>query len=122
MTLENDLKKGEISITKTRDNTIHAEFFFPNDLPVFQGHFPGMPLLPGIFQIEMVRYALEKGTGRKYRVKSIKKTKFTDQILPDCPVTIDITMDMKDKELKVKATLTSNHKPVGKTFMIVSHE
>ena len=36
------------------------EFRFETDDPVFAGHFPGRPLLPGIFQLEMARRAKNK--------------------------------------------------------------
>ena len=36
------------------------EFKFDPEDPTFAGHFPGHPILPGVFQLEMVRIAAER--------------------------------------------------------------
>ncbi|MDD9912181.1 MAG: 3-hydroxyacyl-ACP dehydratase FabZ [Alphaproteobacteria bacterium] len=33
-------------------SSLHAKRFFPKDDPVFNGHFPDMPILPGVLGIE----------------------------------------------------------------------
>ena len=39
------------------DGGVVFEFRFPAGDPVFTGHFPGRPILPGVFQLEMARWA-----------------------------------------------------------------
>ena len=34
------------------ENTIHARKFLDPELPVFQGHYPGFPVLPGVLECE----------------------------------------------------------------------
>ncbi len=34
-----------------------ANFYVRPDMPLFQGHFPGSPILPGVIQIEMMAQA-----------------------------------------------------------------
>lgn len=35
--------------------------------PVYAGHFPGNPVLPGVCTLQIVRECLERGTGRRHR-------------------------------------------------------
>lgn len=39
-------------ITEITDKHIVARKFLSPDLPVFQGHYPGMPIFPGVLQCE----------------------------------------------------------------------
>lgn len=40
-------------IVESTDTTIHARKTVTDDLPVFQGHYPEFPVLPGVLQCEM---------------------------------------------------------------------
>ncbi len=39
-------------IVSLGENEIHARKFLDRELPVFQGHYPGFPVLPGVLQCE----------------------------------------------------------------------
>ncbi|MCX7806356.1 MAG: hypothetical protein N3A38_14395 [Planctomycetota bacterium] len=61
-----------------------AEFEFrfdPSD-PVFDGHFPGRPILPGVFQIEMARFCAEAMLGRQLDILRVEKAKFSRAVSP----------------------------------------
>lgn len=116
MSLYTDLQDSEISIIKENDQLIHAEFQFEKQLDLFSGHFPGNPILPGIFQIEMVKYAVEKAldTGGLF-INSVKKTKFSSLIHPGKTVMLDITVNREEKNrFKVKGVLKVNDTIAGK--------
>ena len=61
---------------------VTAGFVFDPALPVFEGHFPGRPVLPGAFQIEMIVAAVEAATKRRYSIARITKAKFTRPLGP----------------------------------------
>lgn len=69
--------------------------------PYFAGHFPAHPILPGVFEIEMLFQAaelfliLETGAGRDgaMRPASVKSARFMSPILP--PRAVTITVDVK---------------------------
>ena len=60
MTMQSSIAAARIGEPKhNADGTAIFEFRFGADDPVFAGHFPNRPLLPGIFQLEMARVAAE---------------------------------------------------------------
>ena len=64
-------------------DSFRAEFRFPPELDVFRGHFPGAPLVPGIFLIEAARIAAERAAGHGLRITRVKDAKFVQMVKPD---------------------------------------
>ena len=123
MSLYNDLKISEISILKKDPRHIASVFSFAKELDLFSGHFPGNPILPGIFQIEMVKYVLEKSYDKYLRIKSVKKTKFSALIHPEKKVCLDITINKEENNLfDVKAILRVEDLVAGKINLILTEK
>ena len=60
---------------------------------MFQGHFPGLPLVPGVFLIEAVRCAAEHVLDRPLRLERVTDAKFTAEVAPDVEVSLDASLD-----------------------------
>jgi 3-hydroxyacyl-[acyl-carrier-protein] dehydratase len=115
MSLYTDLQNSAISVTTENKQQIIAVFQFKKELDLFKGHFPENPILPGILQIEMVKYALEESFDNSLHIKSVKKTKFSNLIHPGKTVTLDIKIiNEEDSLLYVKAILKVDDTVVGK--------
>jgi 3-hydroxymyristoyl/3-hydroxydecanoyl-(acyl carrier protein) dehydratase len=84
-------------------DTLKACFCFDSGLAVFEGHFPGMPLVPGIMQIEMARYAVESHTGRQFRISLITRAKFARPVVPDEIIDMQAALSREEGTLKVRA-------------------
>jgi 3-hydroxymyristoyl/3-hydroxydecanoyl-(acyl carrier protein) dehydratase len=69
-----------------------ARVRFPRDLDVFLGHFPGMPLVPGVFLIEAVRCGAERALGKSLRIVRVSDAKFTAEVKPDAELTVDAVL------------------------------
>ena len=67
---------------------VSADFQFAATFVGFQGHFPGNPILPAIFQLAAVRFLLERSLGQTIRPKLYNKIKFKGMIRPDDALTI----------------------------------
>lgn len=123
MSLYNDLKNSEISVFKGKNQHINAAFNFKKELDLFKGHFPENPILPGIFQIEMVKYALEKSFNTCLSIKSVKKTKFSGIIHPGKTVYLDITINKKENSLlNARAVLRVGDTIAGKINIILTEK
>ena len=73
-----------------------AEFRFPGTDPIFAGHFPGRPLLPGVVQIEMARLLLERGLGCACGIRQIEKARFLRPILPGELIRVEVKASRPD--------------------------
>ena len=63
----------------------------PADSPLFDGHFPGDPVLPGIGQLAMVADILGRLTGKQCSVTKLRRVKFRRKIERDEQLAITIT-------------------------------
>ncbi len=82
--LHEDIKNSLISMDKNKSpDMIEAMFCFDGNLKLFSGHFPGMPLVPGIVQIEMVRFLAALRANKEIAILKVrKKTKFIIPVKP----------------------------------------
>jgi len=121
MSLYTDLKNSEISIVKKNNQKIHAIFQFKKELDFFKGHFPENPILPGIFQIELVKYALEKSFDIRLHIKSVKKTKFSSLISAEDSIMLDITINQEENRLfNTKTILKVKDSIAGRINLILT--
>ncbi len=78
--------------------TITCQSRLPDDAPVFQGHFPGNPILPGVLMVEAIAqasgflYFMDHGFGNMVYLVSIKSAKFYGFLSPAQTVKISATI------------------------------
>ncbi|SFB06432.1 hotdog family protein [Algoriphagus aquimarinus] len=79
---------------------------------VFEGHFPGNPILPGVIMVESVRTALNQLFQKEYRLMSALSIKFLAVLNPNEHV--DVQMGIKhssvEEGLKIDANLFCGEK------------
>lgn len=56
----------------------------------FDGHFPGMPVLPGIAQLAMARDAIAAAMGKNIQVSGIRRIRFKRKIGPGERLTVTV--------------------------------
>lgn len=79
--LRNDLYTTG-SVTKTNSNHLVPVTLNPAH-PIFSGHFPGQPVLPGVCMLEMVKEILEDLLQQKLRISKGPLIKFLQMIIPE---------------------------------------
>lgn len=104
------------------DGSAVFEFRFPATDPVFAGHFPGRPILPGVFQMEMARVAAELVLGQKLIVHEIAKARFSRPILPDETVRLQLKLSEKDGLTHARAGLSVNGQAAGETILFLASQ
>ncbi|MBI4879933.1 MAG: hypothetical protein HY812_09800 [Planctomycetes bacterium] len=81
---------GCLTAVEPGAGALSATFLFPRDLAVFAGHFPGSPLVPGVYLVEAVRAALERARGRSLRLVEVRDARFTAPVLPGDLVRVEV--------------------------------
>lgn len=93
------------------------EFRFAASQPVFAGHFPGHPILPGVFQLEMARVAAEAVAGSKMVVREIVKAKFRRPIRPEETIHVEVKLVAQADSSQARATFSVSGQPAGETIL-----
>ena len=92
------------------EGILSAEIRLNRHHSIFDGHFPGLPVVPGVCMMQMIREILETHFGKKYILRSAVQVKFLSVINPDEHP--DILSDIRfqspaENELDVVAKLYS---------------
>ncbi|MDR0463915.1 MAG: glycosyltransferase [Treponema sp.] len=74
------------TVIEKKENTVSLSFSVPKNSPYFDGHFPGMPVLPAVAQTELVLRFCARYLGTGIAVSQIKRLKFVTRILPSVPL------------------------------------
>jgi len=103
--------------TREADGTACIEFKFAATDPVFAGHFPNQPLVPGVFQLEMARLGAEWLIGEQLGVREISKAKFLRPIVPAEVVRMNLKLSESDGHIGVRATFSVGGQAAGETLL-----
>jgi 3-hydroxymyristoyl/3-hydroxydecanoyl-(acyl carrier protein) dehydratase len=103
--------------TQEPDGTACIEFRFVATDPVFVGHFPNQPLVPGVFQLEMARLGAEWLIGEQLGVREISKAKFLRPIIPAELVRMNLRLSESDGNICLRATFSVGGQAAGETVL-----
>ena len=101
------------------DGSTTLEFKFGADDPAFAGHFPGRPILPGVFQLELVRVAAELVMKCALNVREIRKAKFQRPILPGETVRLALKLSGKTDTIQAHAHFSVIGQPAGEMILLL---
>lgn len=73
------------------DGKAHGTARFKKDLPVLTGHFPGNPLIPGVYVLALVAEVARRTGVAVGAIQAIEKAKWSAPIFPDEDLTISLT-------------------------------
>src|SRR5258706_7812732 len=120
MTMQRSIAAARIGGSQQNaDGATVFEFRFRADDPVFAGHFPNRPLLPGVFQLEMARVAAECVLNCPLAVREISKAKFQRPILPDETVRLELKLSETGGAIRARANFFSGGQAAGETILLL---
>ena len=96
------------------------DFGFDATEPFFDGHFPGQPILPGVFQLEMVRSAAEWMLNRSLAISTVRKAKFHRPIRPGDTVRLQVKLTAEANEFFAQARFFVGEQAAGETQLKLS--
>lgn len=118
MTMHESIRRAQkVGPETNADGVVRFEFCFPTDDPTFAGHFPHRPLLPGVFQLEIVRVATEAVLQQPFVVREIVKAKFLRPIIPAETVRVELKLSEKPDTIQVRASFSVTGQPAGEAIL-----
>lgn len=78
------------------------------DCSVYEGHFPGEPISPGVCNIQMLKECLETVLGHSVLLDTIQQCRFTTLITPIAYPELEVRICLlrqEEEHVKFKATL-----------------
>lgn len=79
--------------------------------PVYQGHFPGNPITPGVLSLRMIRECVCRETGRPLHYATIKNCRYVALIRPGDTLRLQRQITENEGSVTVKATLSDANNP-----------
>ena len=120
MTMQRSIQTAQINGPHTEaDGRSVCEFRFAADDPVFTGHFPGNPILPGVFQLELTRLMAVAVLQCPLSVREISKAKFRLPISPGETVRVELKLTDKDGAIQARASFSVGVQPAGETLLVL---
>ena len=80
------------------DDGLYARIELDPAHPIFVGHFPLRPILPGVCQLQIIEEILGHAFNRKLKLKSIAQVKFLVFIDPETNKQLDVNIKLRNKE------------------------
>lgn len=118
MTMLESIRHAHISGPQPNaDGSATLAFCFPADDPTFAGHFPARPVLPGVFQLEMARFAAEAVLHCPLALREVTKAKFLRPIIPAETVRVELKLSEKSDTVQVRALFSVTGRPAGEAIL-----
>lgn len=76
------------------------------DCNVYQGHFPGQPVCPGVCNIQTIKECASLLTGKELRISSIKQCLLTAVATPKVCPEVDVTVQVSEADGKYSIVAT----------------
>jgi 3-hydroxyacyl-[acyl-carrier-protein] dehydratase len=100
----------KINTSFCSDGVLHALLEINEHHEIFEGHFPGQPVLPGACMLQMVKEILEYVFDRKLQLQKANNLKFLQLIDPQVTNVIQLKLTYKlleDNVLHVNGSFIS---------------
>ena len=93
-----------------KENTFKAELEINAAHKIFEGHFPGQPVTPGVCMMQMIKEIIEKGMDHKTQLIMADEMKFLSVIDPrqNNRITAEIKYTIIVNKISVMAAITKD--------------
>jgi 3-hydroxyacyl-[acyl-carrier-protein] dehydratase len=79
-------------------NKLTVKVEIKREHPIFTGHFPGNPILPGVCTIQILKELVAEHLGKKVSLLKAVNIKYLSFINPDMTNLIDFNIELKEME------------------------
>lgn len=88
------------------DNKFLASLTINKEHDIFEGHFPGQPVTPGVCMMQIIKELAEKWSGSTLQLKTAKNIKFMAIINPENnpDIQVELAFERSQGDVIVKST------------------
>jgi len=115
--MRDSIKAARLNGARDEANAAVFEFRFDASDPTFAGHFPGRPMLPGVYQLEMARAGAERILECALSILEIPRAKFVRPIVPGEMVRLELKLTDRDGMIQTRASFFVGSQPAGEVLM-----
>lgn len=93
------------------ENVIHAAIELNKEHEIFKGHFPDVPVLPGVVMMQMCKEIIENVEGLKLQILKAANMKFLMMLNPEKTNNIKVEILLKEKSdelIKIQSKISSD--------------
>lgn len=102
------------------DNSATVRVELLSSHPIYAGHFPGQPVVPGVCTLTIIKECIGQILGYEVSYASIKECKYMSALIPEenLGITLSITID-EDKNVKAVVNRDSTNETVLKLKAVI---
>lgn len=95
------------NVSKLEDGAVRFDISLNADCPVYEGHFPGEPVSPGVCNIQMIKECAEQVAGKSLLLNNLQQCRLTTLVTPIQHPQVEVTILLEEKGdgYKLKATV-----------------
>ena len=95
------------NVSKQADGTTRFAISLKPDCPVYEGHFPGQPVSPGVCNIQMIKECAEQVAGKSLLMNNLQQARLTVLMTPGThpEVEVIIALEAMGGAYKLKAAI-----------------
>ena len=75
-------------------DSVKASLAIRRECEIFDGHFPGFPIVPGVCMMQIIKEMLEQKVNRKLQLVTTANMKFINVINPDVNKEVEVEMKL----------------------------
>ena len=99
------------------EGTVSASITFDKDHDIFKGHFPGMPVVPGVCEIQMLGEILGHVLHHNLLLQSASSVKYLAVIDPRVHPSINVSISYTKSENVQSYQMSAQYSYAEKVFM-----
>ena len=93
-------------------DSLSARFAIDAAHPIFKGHFPNQPVVPGVCMVQIIKELLEEALGEKLMMKEAAQIKFLQLLVPEdnARLSAEVNWQNSEKGIETVASLKNEEK------------
>jgi 3-hydroxyacyl-[acyl-carrier-protein] dehydratase len=110
MLLTDFYQYGHLSVQQIESKTkLEAEIVLNPDHDIFKGHFPNLPIVPGVCMIQIIKEIAEVYLNKKLFLESASTIKFLSMLNPEAHQRVSL-------EIEIRSVVDSGYEIDGKLY------